>query len=100
MAVAVSYLSCTAVIGSAPGDRLTAGFTPVRLRESQFVVQRPYDVPLCERYELGADGVRQMWVYSADRPISATHAGSARTEIKFNVTTTQAYIFPLIDLIL
>ncbi|XP_020199148.1 citrate-binding protein-like [Aegilops tauschii subsp. strangulata] len=72
------------VIGMAhAGDPLTAGFTPVRLTESQFVVQRPYDVPLDARYEF-AGGVRRMWAYSTDKPMSATHPGGARTETKID----------------
>ena len=74
------------VIGTArgSGDHLTAGFTRVRLTESQFVVQKPYNVPLDARYEF-AGGVRRMWVFSTDKPGSATHPGGARTEIKINV---------------
>jgi hypothetical protein len=69
-----------AVIGTARGDdRFTAGFTPLRLPESKFVVQKPFNVPLDERYDF-TDGVRRMWVYSTDKPIS-THPGGARTEI-------------------
>lgn len=65
-------------------SHLTAGFSRVRLSESQFVVQKPYDVPLHERYERSG-GVRRMWVFATDKPISATHPGGARTEIKIDV---------------
>ncbi|XP_025827505.1 citrate-binding protein-like [Panicum hallii] len=67
--------------GSGRSAHLTAGFTRVRLTESQFVVQKPYDVPLRERYEQSG-GVRRMWVFATDKPISASHPGVARTEIK------------------
>uniref|UniRef100_A0ACD5VZE5 Uncharacterized protein n=1 Tax=Avena sativa TaxID=4498 RepID=A0ACD5VZE5_AVESA len=87
MAYFISLLlvvTAAAVIGTARGeDPLTVGFTPVRLTESQFVVQKPFNVPLNERYEF-AGGVRRMWVYSTDKPISSTHRGGARTEIKIN----------------
>ncbi|XP_020153051.1 citrate-binding protein-like [Aegilops tauschii subsp. strangulata] len=44
---------------SGSGDHLTAGFTRVRLTESQFVVQKPYDVLLDARYEFSG-GIRRM----------------------------------------
>ena len=62
----------TARAGSSSGDHLTAGFTRVSLPESKFVVQKPYNVPLDARYEF-AGGVRRMWAYSTDKPMSATH---------------------------
>ncbi|CAL4995278.1 unnamed protein product [Urochloa decumbens] len=69
--------------GRSPSAHLTAGFTHVKLAESQFVVQKPYDVPLRERYE-ESGGVRRMWVFASDKPISSSHPGGARTEIKVN----------------
>jgi len=52
--------------------------------ELQFVVQKPYDVPLHERYEQSG-GARRMWVFSTDKTTSATHSGGVRTEIKVDV---------------
>ncbi|RLM58742.1 hypothetical protein C2845_PM18G01440 [Panicum miliaceum] len=63
---------------------LTDGFTAVELSEAQFKVQKPYDVPLAERYEL-AGGVRRMWVYATDKPITTAHPGGPRTEIKIQL---------------
>jgi hypothetical protein len=54
------------------------------LNESQFVLQKPYDVPVTERYD-PCGGVRRMWVFDTDKPISSTHPGGARTEIKVDV---------------
>jgi hypothetical protein len=48
------------------------------------VVHKPYDVPLQERYEQSG-GMRRMWVFATDKPISSTHPGSTRTEIKVDV---------------
>lgn len=64
---------------------LTDGFTAVELSEAQFKVQKPYDVPLSDRYELTAGGVRRMWVYATDKPITTSHPGGPRTEIKIEV---------------
>ncbi|KAL6641834.1 hypothetical protein ACP70R_020015 [Stipagrostis hirtigluma subsp. patula] len=58
----------------------TAGFTAVPLTEAQFSVQRPYDVPLEQRYEF-AGGVRRMWVYCTDKPHTTTSRTKPRTEI-------------------
>ncbi|KAM0921133.1 hypothetical protein ACQ4PT_007031 [Festuca glaucescens] len=69
--------------GDDGGDALTAGFTRVLMTETRFVVQRPYNVPLDERYEF-AGGVRRMWVYSTDKPFNRTLPGAARTETKIN----------------
>jgi hypothetical protein len=86
MVVATIYalsLPCAANAGSSRRLNLTAGFSRVKLSESQFVVQKPYDVPLHERYEQSG-GVRRMWVFATDKPASP-HPGGARTEIKVNV---------------
>jgi len=79
--------SC-ALLRSARGeDLLTEGFTAVELPEALFKVQKPYDMPLPERYEF-VDGVRRMWVYATDHPITTAHPGGPRTEIKIEVTVT------------
>ena len=49
-------------------------------------MQKPYDMPLGERYQQSG-GVRRMWVFATDKPISASHPGGARTEIKVDVRT-------------
>ncbi|KAG0529304.1 hypothetical protein BDA96_05G087000 [Sorghum bicolor] len=76
-------LPCTCAANAGSSRHLTAGFIRVKLNESQFVVQKPYNVPLQQRYEQ-RDGVRRMWVFATDKPISSTHPGGARTEIKVN----------------
>ncbi|KAF8664805.1 hypothetical protein HU200_054530 [Digitaria exilis] len=81
--LAAPSAAAAAVSGGSAHRHLTAGFTRVRLKESQFVVQKPYDVPLRDRYK-ESGGVRIMWVFSTDKPISNTHPGGARTEIKVN----------------
>ncbi|WVZ54286.1 hypothetical protein U9M48_005108 [Paspalum notatum var. saurae] len=73
--------------------QLTDGFTAVELSEAQFKVQKPYDVPLPERYELTADGVRRMWVYAADKPITTAHPGGPRTEIKIEAMHASCLVY-------
>jgi hypothetical protein len=82
--------SCALSLCSACGcgeDLLTKGFTAVELPEVLFKVQKPYDVPLPDRYEF-VDGVRRMWVYATDMPITTAHPGGPRTETKIQVTVT------------
>lgn len=84
-AVAACALSSRIAAAAPAGSGgLTAGFTRVNLRESQFIVQKPWNVRLDQRYEF-AGGVRRMWVFDTDKTTSATHPGGARTEIKINV---------------
>jgi len=83
--VAVISASPTTLAGAGRSAHLTAGFIRVRT-ESQFVVQKPYDVPLGERYQQFGS-VHRMWVFATDKPISASHPGGARTEIKVDVRT-------------
>ncbi|KAL6591957.1 hypothetical protein ACP70R_049649 [Stipagrostis hirtigluma subsp. patula] len=46
------WLSCAAVRSArGEGQLLTDGFAAVELTEAQFKVQKPYDVPLADRYE-------------------------------------------------
>ncbi|CAN6380699.1 unnamed protein product [Urochloa humidicola] len=71
--------------GGTGRDMLTYGFTAVNLSEAQFKVQKPYDVPLAYRYELLAGGVRRMWVYATDKPITTAHPGGPRTETKIEL---------------
>ncbi|KAK3119837.1 hypothetical protein QOZ80_9AG0676080 [Eleusine coracana subsp. coracana] len=85
MVAALSLSSSAVPSARGEGQLLTDGFTAVELAEAQFKVQKPYDVPLAERYEL-VDGVmRRMWVYADDKPISSDHPGGPRTEIKIEL---------------
>ncbi|KAL6642324.1 hypothetical protein ACP70R_020505 [Stipagrostis hirtigluma subsp. patula] len=65
---------------AAAGDP-TQGFTAVSLGESNFELQRPYNVPSGDRYKFNG-GVRQLWVLSSDKPHSPDSNTSPRTEIR------------------
>uniref|UniRef100_A0A0D9XXC5 Alginate lyase 2 domain-containing protein n=1 Tax=Leersia perrieri TaxID=77586 RepID=A0A0D9XXC5_9ORYZ len=59
----------------------TDGFTAVKLDESNFVLQKPYDVQGSSRYSF--DGtVRRLWVFSSDKPHTPQSNTSPRTEIR------------------
>ncbi|KAF2297533.1 hypothetical protein GH714_025218 [Hevea brasiliensis] len=45
----------------------TDGFTEVPLTEDNFVIQKPYDKPLNDRYSC-KNGIRRLWVYENDKP--------------------------------
>ncbi|CAL4989416.1 unnamed protein product [Urochloa decumbens] len=73
-------LPCAAAkSGRSPSAHLTAGY-------EQFGVQKPYDVPLRERYEQ-SDGVRRMWVFASDKPISSSRPATPAPRSKSTVST-------------
>ncbi|XP_073099841.1 citrate-binding protein-like [Elaeis guineensis] len=59
----------------------TEGFTAVPLTEWNFEMEKPYDIPLEERYSF-VNGVRRMWVYSSDMPLRPDSKTKPRTEIR------------------
>ncbi|XP_058078553.1 citrate-binding protein-like [Magnolia sinica] len=60
----------------------TYGFVPVPLNDSNFDIQKPYNLPVSERYSF-VDGVHRLWVLSTDKPMSnTTNNTSPRTEIR------------------
>ncbi|KAG5035935.1 Citrate-binding protein [Glycine soja] len=59
----------------------TYGFTRLPLSNSNFQVQRPYDVPVSQRYSF-SNGVHRFLVYSSDKPHMQGSATEPRTEIR------------------
>ncbi|KAL6315525.1 hypothetical protein AAG906_000826 [Vitis piasezkii] len=59
----------------------TYGFTAVPLTEWNFELQKPYDVPLEERYSY-ENGVRKLWVYADDKPHDPNSLTQPRTEVR------------------
>ena len=86
---AASRALAAAVVGS--GDP-TVGFTAVSLSESNFLLQRPYDVPSGDRYRFHG-GVRQLWVLSSDEPHDPHSNTSPRTEIRIKVNNLACHRF-------
>ncbi|KAI4963738.1 hypothetical protein ZWY2020_010590 [Hordeum vulgare] len=63
----------------------TDGFTAVRLSESNFALQRPFDEASGARYSF--DGtVRKLWVLSSDKPHARQSHTKPRTEIRMAVS--------------
>lgn len=71
------------------GEDPTDGFISVPLTEANFEVQKPYNIPLDQRYSY-KDGVHKFWVYAHDKPYSPGSPTQPRTEIRIKV-----YIFLL-----
>ncbi|XP_060675147.1 citrate-binding protein isoform X2 [Ziziphus jujuba] len=65
---------------------LIKGFLSLPLNQSNFVIQRPYDVPENERYSF-INGVHRLWVYSTDKPHALTSHTNPRTEIRIAAIT-------------
>ncbi|XP_028798248.1 citrate-binding protein-like [Neltuma alba] len=59
----------------------THGFIPVALDSSNFHVQKPYDVPVNQRYSF-SNGVHKLCVYSTDKPHTTDSPTLPRTEIR------------------
>jgi hypothetical protein len=71
---------------SSAGVDPTVGFIAVNLTEDRFKLHHPYDLPPEQRYEF-RDGVRRMWVYCTDKPLSPGSPTKPRSEILLNVYT-------------
>ncbi|PRQ24683.1 putative concanavalin A-like lectin/glucanase domain-containing protein [Rosa chinensis] len=59
----------------------TNGFVSVPLSEYNFELQKPYDIPLEQRYSY-VDGVRHLWVYADDKPHNPNSQTQPRTEVR------------------
>ncbi|GKE73411.1 hypothetical protein Tco_1535452, partial [Tanacetum coccineum] len=57
----------------------TQGFANVPLTSSNFIYQKPYNVPLESRYSYD-NGVHRFWVYSNDKPFKRGSSTRPRTE--------------------
>ena len=62
----------------------TQGFIELPLNTSNFHIQKPYDLPVEERYSF-IDGVHRLWVYSTDNPLSKNSPTKPRSEILIRV---------------
>jgi hypothetical protein len=78
----IVLVSCCSQISA--GVDPTLGFIAVNLTEDRFKLDHPYDLPPEQRYEFLA-GVRRMWVYSTDKPLSSGSPTRPRSEIFLNV---------------
>ncbi|XAR62318.1 hypothetical protein NMG60_11017038 [Bertholletia excelsa] len=59
----------------------TKGFISLPLNHSNLEIQRPYDVPINQRYSF-RQGVHKLWVFKTDKPHTLTSRTNPRTEIR------------------
>lgn len=59
----------------------TLGFVSQPLKHSNFHIQKPYDLPLQQRYDF-SNGVHKLWVLKTDKPHSRNSKTGPRTEIR------------------
>ncbi|XP_027076860.1 citrate-binding protein-like [Coffea arabica] len=59
----------------------TDGFVSLPLNQSNFEIQRPYNVPVDQRYSY-VDGVHKMWVFDTDKPHFPASNTRPRTELR------------------
>lgn len=74
------------------GEDATEGFTLVPLTEANFELQKPYDIPLYQRYSY-KNGVHHLWVYADDKPHDPNSHTQPRTEIRIKVLFFTLYIY-------
>lgn len=76
----------------------TSGFVELPLNSSNFVIHKPYNLPVSARYRF-TRGIHRLWVFSTDKPLSLTSNTSARSEIRIHVNNPLALnLFMLISL--
>jgi hypothetical protein len=63
----------------------TQGFTLVSLDNSNLVIQKPYNVPVNQRYNF-TNGVHQFWIYPTDKSFKTDSNTQPRTEIRISVS--------------
>ncbi|CAL5204292.1 unnamed protein product [Lathyrus oleraceus] len=59
----------------------TQGFTQLPLDNSNFQIQKPYDVSVNQRYAF-TNGVHKFWIYPTDKPFMSGSNTQPRTEIR------------------
>jgi hypothetical protein len=63
----------------------TTGFICNPIDTSHYVIQKPYDVSLNERYSF-TNGVHKFWIYPTDKPFHSGSTTQPRTEIRVTVS--------------
>ncbi|XP_071701734.1 citrate-binding protein-like [Rutidosis leptorrhynchoides] len=74
------FLFLYKTMGYEPIDT-TLGFTSLPLNQSNFKIQKPYDIPIEQRYNF-SEGVHTLRVIKTDKPHTRISKTGARTEIR------------------
>lgn len=83
-------------MGSEPIDT-TLGFVSQPLGRSNFRIQKPYDLPVDQRYSF-IKGVHKLWVFKTDKPHSRKSKTNPRTEIRIQVKILPSMLLFLIPI--
>ncbi|XP_027076864.1 citrate-binding protein-like [Coffea eugenioides] len=75
----VVVLASTQLAIGEPTDP-TDGFVELPFNTSFYHIQKPYDIPVDQRYSF-IDGIHKLWVYSTDKPLAKNSPTNSRTEI-------------------
>ncbi|KAK1423615.1 hypothetical protein QVD17_18920 [Tagetes erecta] len=78
--ITLVFLFLKKAMGQGPIDT-TLGFVSQPLNPSNIHIQKPYDIPLSQRYKFD-NGVHKLWVLKTDKPHSRTSKTLPRTEIR------------------
>ncbi|KAL5098866.1 hypothetical protein RYX36_003193 [Vicia faba] len=73
----------TTSFSSAAAIDPTQEFTHVSLDNSNFVIQKPYNLPVNQRYNF-TNGVHQFWILPTDKPFMSDSNTKPRTEIRIS----------------
>ncbi|KAE8706916.1 Citrate-binding protein [Hibiscus syriacus] len=80
-ALLLSILCFSLLICFQANAQPTSGFTDVALSQSNFQLQKPYDLSPSDRYSFN-NGVHRFWVYSTDKPHTPSSNTRPRSEIR------------------
>nr|KAJ0216016.1 hypothetical protein LSAT_V11C300126390 [Lactuca sativa] len=78
--ISLVFLFTYNVMGSVPIDT-TLGFVSQPLNQSNFDIQKPYNLPVDQRYNFFRE-VHKLWVFKTDKPHSRKSKTNPRTEIR------------------
>ncbi|CDP15471.1 unnamed protein product [Coffea canephora] len=80
----VIFLFFSAQLAIVYSTHPTDGFVELPFNTSCYHIQKPYDLPVDQRYRF-LGGAHKLWVYSTDNPLSRNSPRMPRTEIMTQV---------------
>ncbi|CAI9758296.1 unnamed protein product [Fraxinus pennsylvanica] len=77
--LSIAFTLCVCLARGWSND-LTHGFKELPFNTSFYHIQKPYDLPVEQRYSF-INGVHKLWVFSTDKPLSRNSPTRPRSEI-------------------
>ncbi|CAA3029021.1 Citrate-binding protein [Olea europaea subsp. europaea] len=78
----IAFSLCT-WLGRGWSKNLTHGFIELPFNTSFYHIQKPYDLPVEQRYSF-INGVHKLWVFSTDKPLYRSSPTKPRSEISIS----------------